>query len=135
MRQRKDGTLLPISLTVSPIRDTNGRVIGASTIARDVSVQAVLERERNRLGAIIESSDDAIVSKDLNGIIQTWNRAAERMFGYTAGEAVGRSITLVIPEDRLHEEDEVLTVSAVASASIISRPSGSARTARSFRFR
>ena len=108
MRQRKDGTLVPISLTVSPIRDGNGQIVGASKIARDVSTVAILERERNRLGAIVDSSDDAIVSKDLNGIIQTWNRAAERMFGYSAEEAVGQPITMVIPEDRLHEEDEVL---------------------------
>jgi PAS domain S-box-containing protein len=108
IRKRKDGTLVPISLTVSPIRDTAGRIVGASKIARDISGRVMLERERNRLGAIVESSDDAIVSKDLNGIIQTWNRGAERMFGYTVEEAVGKSITLIIPQDRLHEEDEVL---------------------------
>src|SRR5689334_6297529 len=57
---------------------------------------------------IIESSDDAIVSKDLNGIIRSWNRAAERLFGYSAAEAVGRSIRIIIPPDRQSEEDEVL---------------------------
>ena len=57
---------------------------------------------------VIESSDDAIISKDLNGTIKTWNRAAERMFGYTAEEAVGRSIRMIIPNDRQAEEDEVL---------------------------
>ena len=108
VRQRKDGTLVPVSLTASPIRDANGAIVGASEIARDVTLQARLEREQNRLGAIVDSSDDAIVSKDLNGIVQTRNRAAERMFGYSAAEAVGRSITLIIPEERLHEEDEVL---------------------------
>ena len=109
LRQRKDGTLIPISLTVSPIRAANGEVVGASKIARDMSTRAVLERDRSRLGAIVDSSDDAIISKDLDGTIQTWNRGAERMFGYRADEAVGRSITLIIPEDRLHEEDEVLS--------------------------
>ena len=67
------------------------------------------DQAARRLAAIIESSDDAIVSKDLNGIITSWNQAAERMFGYTAEEVVGKSITIIIPADRLHEEREVLT--------------------------
>jgi PAS domain S-box-containing protein len=61
-----------------------------------------------RLVAIIESADDAIISKDVNGYVMSWNPAAERMFGYTAEEAIGRHITLIIPEDRLDEEDFVL---------------------------
>ena len=60
------------------------------------------------LAAIIKSSDDAIVSKDLNGIIQSWNPAAERMFGYTAEEAIGHSIYLIIPDDRHDEEAHVI---------------------------
>jgi PAS domain S-box-containing protein len=62
-----------------------------------------------RLAAIVESSDDAIVSKDLNGIVQTWNPGAERMFGYTLEEMIGRSIRAIIPPDRQREEDDVLS--------------------------
>ena len=61
-----------------------------------------------RLAAIVESSDDAILSKDLNGIIMSWNRGAERMFGYSAAEVIGQSIAIIIPPDRLFEEDQVL---------------------------
>ena len=70
--------------------------------------QKELEFEASRLAAIVTSSEDAIVSKDLNGIIQSWNPAAERMFGYTAAEVVGKSIRIIVPADRQQEEDEVL---------------------------
>ena len=107
-RQRKDGTLIPISLTVSPIHDETGQVIGASKIARDISDRVDAAVANRRLVAIVESTDDAIVSKDLNGVIATWNRAAERMFGYTASEVIGQSIRIIIPADRQAEEDIVL---------------------------
>ena len=60
------------------------------------------------LARVVESSDDAIVSKDLNGIITSWNHAAERVFGYTAAEAIGQSIRMIMPADRQSEEDMVL---------------------------
>jgi PAS domain S-box-containing protein len=67
------------------------------------------ERLANLLASIVESSDDAIVSKNLDGIITSWNKAAERIFGYLASEAIGQPITLVIPQDRQSEEIEILT--------------------------
>ncbi len=66
------------------------------------------EEAMARLAAIVESSEDAIISKSLDGVVRTWNAAAERMFGYTAAEAIGQSITLIIPPDRLAEEREIL---------------------------
>ena len=108
-RRRKDGTLLDVALAVSPIRDSSEQVTGASTVIRDVTVAKRLEREAFRLAAIVSSSDDAIISKDLNGIVQTWNQGAERIFGYTAEEMIGKSITRIIPEERLDEETHVLS--------------------------
>jgi PAS domain S-box-containing protein len=108
MRRHRDGTLLPISLTVSPIRSESGEIIGASKIARDISGRKHADREARRLAAIVESSDDAIVSKDLDGIVMSWNGAASRMFGYSADEMIGRSIRTLIPADRQAEEDDVL---------------------------
>ena len=105
IRLRKDGTRVAVSVTISPIRDAHGRVVGASKVARDITSNLELE---GRFKAIIASSDDAIISKDLNGIVQSWNQAAERMFGYTAEEMVGQSITLLFPPDRLDEEPKIL---------------------------
>ncbi|HWF06871.1 MAG TPA: PAS domain S-box protein [Bryobacteraceae bacterium] len=109
VRRRKDGSLLDISLTISPVRDAaEGVIIGASKIARDISERKRVERAGLLLCAIVNSSDDAIISKDLNGIITSWNESAERMFGYTAAEAVGQSVTMLMPADRLEEEPEIL---------------------------
>ena len=108
VRRRKDGTLLDISLIVAPILSA-GKVIGVSKIARDITAARRHEREAFRLAAIVTSSDDAIVAKDLNGTIQTWNRGAEKIFGYSAEEVIGKNITILIPEDRIGEEADVLS--------------------------
>ena len=105
VRIRKDGTPITVSVTISPIHDGKGKVVGASKVARDISQNALLE---GRFSAIVASSDDAIVSKDLSGVVQSWNPAAERMFGYTANEMIGKPITVLFPPDRLDEEPKIL---------------------------
>jgi two-component system NtrC family sensor kinase len=74
VRRRKTGELIDVSLTISPIRDAQGRIIGASHMARNTSERRRLDEESGRLAAIVQSSDDAIVSKTLDGVIVTWNR-------------------------------------------------------------
>ncbi len=109
MRRTKDGKEIELSLTVSPIRNEAGDIIGASKIARDITSARASEKLQAYLAAIIDSSDDAIISKDLNGIITSWNISAMRVFGYNADEAVGQSIMLLIPKDKIDEEYGILS--------------------------
>jgi PAS domain S-box-containing protein len=104
IRRHKSGTLIEVFLSISPVRDTAGQIVAAAGIARDVSDLNRAYQTRGQLAAIVDNSDDAIVSKSLDGIIQTWNRAATRMYGYTATEAVGQPIDIVIPDDKRSEE-------------------------------
>ena len=86
-----------------------GRLIHSTWFIRDVTHERLAESARAHLAAIVQSSDDAVVSKNLDGVIRSWNRAAERLFGYTAEEAVGQPITLIVPPERVPEEQEILT--------------------------
>ncbi|MHC5541320.1 PAS domain-containing protein, partial [Singulisphaera rosea] len=104
----RDGSEHPIDDSAAPIRDSEGEVTGAVLVFRDISERREAEIAQARLAAIVESSSDAIIGKDLDGTIQSWNGGAERVFGFTAAEVVGKSITLVVPPDRLHEEREIL---------------------------
>src|SRR6185437_13900132 len=90
------------------VRDDNGTIIGASKIAREISERLRADESRFRLAALVDSAEDAIISKDLNGIITSWNKGAARLFGYEAGEIIGQSILRIIPEELRHEEDEIL---------------------------
>lgn len=105
---RKDGARIDVVLSGTPVFDGNDQVVGYSKVARDVTARRRAAETLARLAAIVESSDDAIVSKSLDGVIETWNPGAERVFGYTAAEAIGRSIRFLIPEDRQDEEDRIL---------------------------
>jgi PAS domain S-box-containing protein len=111
----RNGTEIPIDDSGAAIKDPDGRTVGAVLIFRDITERRRAELERStggrlvtQLAAIVESCDDAIVGKDLNLHITSWNRAAEQMFGYTASEAIGQSILFIVPKDRLSEEEEVV---------------------------
>ena len=107
-RLRKSGKRVEVSLTSSPIRDRDGKVIGASKIVRDISTRRQADDARLRLAAIVESSDDAIISKNLDSIITSWNASAERMFGYKPEEIIGQSVMRLIPRELYWEEPEII---------------------------
>ena len=107
---RKDGTVFPASLTVSPICDADGTVIGSSTISRDVTEQRKAFEAAQTMAAVVEFSGEAIMTSTLDGIITSWNPAAERLYGYSSQEIVGRAGRALSPADRTHDLDNVLTL-------------------------
>lgn len=102
-----DGTMLDVLMYATPLFRGETLIGGVNVLLHfcEQNRAAYLEQ---RLAAIVECSEDAIISKDLNGTIVTWNHAAERLFGYTAAEAVGRPVTMLIPNDRQQEEANIL---------------------------
>src|SRR2546428_3480564 len=103
IRVSKDGKRIHVSLTISPITDIEGRIVGASTIARDITERRKMDDERLRLGAIVQSSEDAILGITLEGIITSWNQGAGKMLGYPLQEAVGKSVRILYPSARERE--------------------------------
>ena len=89
-------------------RNRQGQIIGASHVARDVTDRVKFQRAASHLAAIVDSSDDAIIGKSVDGIIETWNGGAERLYGYTASEMIGDSLARLLPEDRADEEKDIL---------------------------
>jgi PAS domain S-box-containing protein len=107
-RVRKDGTVLPVALTISPIRGADGTVVGTSVIHRDLTEQKSAMASTTRMAAIVEYCDEAIIGRTLDGTITSWNPAAERMFGYSTREIVGKPIGLLCPEDGAGEMISIL---------------------------
>jgi PAS domain S-box-containing protein len=97
-----------LAIAYRPERDPDGKVGGWIASLLDITEQRSGEAARQQLASIVESSDDAIVSKDLNGLIVSWNPGAERLFGYSAGEMIGRSITTIIPDHLKSDEPGIL---------------------------
>lgn len=92
-----------------PLKNDQGIVYAGLVIALDISEQKMAEERSAKLAAIVESSDDAIISKTLDGVVTSWNGAAERLFGYPAAEMIGQSILKIIPENRLDEEPQIIS--------------------------
>lgn len=106
--ERPDGSRVTVSVHIDPIREKDGRIIGVVNCFQDITERKQAERSIRLLAAIVSSTDDGIISKKLDGTITTWNKGAERLFGYLAEEAIGRPITMIIPPDRLDEEATIL---------------------------
>jgi PAS domain S-box-containing protein len=114
--ERPDGSRVSVLVNIDPIHDESGRIVGAINAFHDTSACITAnaaertheEGERNRLAAIVESSDDAIISIDMEGIITSWNRGAERLYGYGAAEVVGRPVAVLIPEDHIDDSPAIM---------------------------
>lgn len=106
--ERPDGTRVAFIPYPRLLHDASGQLIGAVNMLVDISDRGDVERAAQRLSAIVESAEDAILAKDLNGVVTSWNNGAERLFGYTADEMIGKPITLLIPADRLDEKPKIL---------------------------
>jgi PAS domain S-box-containing protein len=106
--EQPDGTRIPFMAFPSLLRDAAGEVVGALNMFVDISDRKRNEEIAQRLASIVESSDDAIIGKNFDGIITSWNKSAERLFGYVAEEVIGKPVMILIPADRQDEEEAIL---------------------------
>ena len=105
--QHADGTIRWIRLSANPLFDEGNRYLGSMGLMTDITEQRALANTRNRLAAIVESSDDAITSTDRDGLFMSWNNGATKLYGYTADEAIGRPVSLLLPPELSHEADRL----------------------------
>jgi PAS domain S-box-containing protein len=103
---RATGEEFPIEASISKVESGGQKYF--TVVIRDITERKVAEESRNRLAAIVESSEDAIISKNLDAVIVTWNPAAQRIFGYMAEDVIGQPITILIPPELSHEENKIL---------------------------
>ena len=103
---RKDGTEFPVEISLSPLETEDGALV--SSAIRDITERKRAEASREQLASIVDYSDDAIVGKTLNGNIVNWNKGAERLYGYTAAEVLGKPISILLPPDRPNELPEIM---------------------------
>src|SRR6476646_2001622 len=106
--ERPNGSRGIALVNIEAIKDSEGNIVGAVNCFQDVTERKHAEDAARRLAAIVESSNDAIVGKDLNGIITSWNAGAERIFGYMVEEIIGKSITILIPPNYQKEEEAII---------------------------
>jgi PAS domain S-box-containing protein len=104
----KDGSIYWVDSTIIPFLEDNGKPRQYMAIRADITERKRAEEARERLAAVVESSDDAIISKTLEGTITSWNRGAERVFGYSASEAIGKPMLMLFPPERVNEESDIL---------------------------
>ncbi len=111
-RRRKDGTIIDVSVTISPVYDENGLLVGASKVARDITAarkaQAALQEREAHLQSVLDTVPDAMIVMDTRGIIQSFSAAAEKMFGHAAAEVVGRNVSILMPEPYASQHDAYL---------------------------
>jgi two-component system, LuxR family, sensor kinase FixL len=111
-RRRKDGAIIDVSLTISPVWDDTGRLVGASKVARDISAakraQVELEASEAHLRSVLDSIPDAMIVIDDTGIIRSFSATAEHLFGYPAGEAIGRNVSMLMPSPYQEQHDSYL---------------------------
>ena len=106
--QQPDGAQISVRVQIDPLYDDAGRRCGAIGVIQEVTDLKQAEKASQHLAALVESSDDAIITKDLNGTITSWNQAAEELFGYSREEAIGNPVTMLIPQEHVDEEPEIL---------------------------
>ena len=119
MLLRMDGQKVAVEISGAPIRSATGRVLGISTIHRDVTDACRTAVADARLAAVVGASHDAIVTLDEHARVETWNKGAEELFGWSAAEAIGKPASFIVPDDRMPEYDMLTTRIASGESALV----------------